>query len=100
RGGDHRRRDVLRIHLRGVDGDVGNAARFEPGQQLLPYVLLEPGAMAELGQHPVAAELRTRPLEVVERGSLPDDVGRELEEDAAELAARPQWLERLEELTK
>ena len=56
--------------------------------------------MAELDQHPVAAELVARPLEVVERRGLPDDVRRQLEEDAAELPGRPQRLERVEELAE
>ncbi len=53
--------------------------------------------MAELDEHLVVSELVPRPLEIFERAVLVDDVGRELEEDAAELARRPQRLERREE---
>ena len=53
--------------------------------------------MPELDQHLVAAELLLRPLEVLERGGLEDDVRRELHQDPAELAVPPQRLERLVE---
>ena len=64
---------------------------------LLDDALLEPRRVPELDQHPVVAELVGRPLEVVERRRLPDDVRRHLEEDPAELARRAQRLERVEE---
>ena len=63
-------------------------------------LLGEPDAVAELDQHLVAAELVARPLEVVERRRLRDDVRRQLEEDPAELARLPERLERVEELAE
>ena len=54
-------------------------------------------AVPELDEHLVPAELLARPREVVEGGLLRDDVGRELEEEPAQLAGRAQRLERLEE---
>src|SRR6266508_2090779 len=60
-------------------------------------LVVEPAHMPELDEHLVVPELLARPLEVVERGILEDDVGRKLEEDAAELACRTQRLERFEE---
>ena len=63
-------------------------------------LLGEPVAVAELDEHLVAAELVARPLEVVERRRLRDDVRRQLEEDPAELPGPPQRLERAEELAE
>jgi hypothetical protein len=54
----------------------------------------------ELDEHLVLAELLARPPEVVERRVLVDDVGRQLEEDPAELAGLAQRLERAEELAE
>src|SRR6266508_4471607 len=53
--------------------------------------------MPELGEHLVVPELLPSPLQVLERAILVDDVGRKLEEDAAQLARRTQRLERFEE---
>src|SRR3954469_14555061 len=53
--------------------------------------------MAELDEHLVAAELLARPLEILERAVLEDDVRRQLEEDASELALAAERLEHLEE---
>ena len=50
--------------------------------------------MPELDERQVAVELLDRPREIVERDRLVDDVGRELEQDAAELAALAQRLQR------
>ena len=44
-----------------------------------------------------SAELLARPLQILERAVLVDDVRRELEEDAAELSGRAQRLQRLQE---
>src|SRR5882672_6141968 len=59
-------------------------------------LVVQPRAVTELDEHLVAAELLTRPLEILERAVLEHDVRRELEEDAAELPLAPQRLERLE----
>ncbi len=53
--------------------------------------------MTELDQHLVAAQLLLRPLEVLEREGLDDDVGRELHQDPAEFPRLAQRLERLVE---
>ena len=98
RDGRHRRHKVLRrVRLRCVDGDVRGADRLEEGQRLGAVLVVQPGAMPELDEHLVVADLLTRPLEVLERVLLVHDVLRQLEENAAELARRPQRLERLEE---
>ena len=73
---------------------------LEPAQHLFAPVDGEPVAVAELDEHLVAAELVARPLEVVERRGLRDDVGRHLEEDPAELPGLAQRLERGQELAE
>ena len=82
---------------RRVDGHVGRADALEEGERLRAVLVVEPRAVAELDQHLVGAELVARPLEVLERRLLEDDVRRQLEEDAAELPRAAQRLERVEE---
>ena len=70
---------------------------LEEREHLGADVLLVPASVPELDQHLVLAHLFSGPREVVERELLVDDVGRELEEDSAELARRAQRLECLAE---
>src|SRR5205814_8302175 len=97
---DERVRDVLRVHLWCIDDDPCHPVLFEEAQQVAAHVFLEPRPVTRLDEHRVGAELVARPLEVVERRLLPDDVRRELEQDAPELARLTEWLERSEELAK
>jgi enoyl-CoA hydratase/carnithine racemase len=53
--------------------------------------------MPELDEHLVVTELLARPFEVVERVLLVHDIRGQLEENASELAGRPQRFERIEE---
>src|SRR5581483_7568449 len=82
---------------RRVDDDPGHTPLLEEAKQLRAYVLRVPRLMARFEQEHVVADLVARPLEVVERRGLPDDVRRHLEQDAAELPRRAQRLERGEE---
>ena len=95
--GDRRHEVLRRVGARRVDGDVRRTDPLEERERLRAVLVVEPRAVTELDEHLVAAELRARPLEIVERRLLEDDVRRELEEDPAELARAPQRLERLEE---
>src|SRR6185312_16999388 len=66
-------------------------------QRLVAMFLVEPADVADLDEHLVAAELLARPLQILERAVLVDDVRRELEEDAAKLPGRAQRFQRLQE---
>jgi hypothetical protein len=70
---------------------------LEETQRFLPVVVVEPGRVAELDAHLVACELFLRPLEVLERAILEDDVRGQLEQDPAQLPGAAQRLERLVE---
>ena len=95
---DDGRDEVLRrVGARRVDDDVRGADPLEEREARVAVLVVEPRAVAELDEHLVAGELLARPLEVVERRVLVDDVRRQLHEDPAELALAPQRLERLEE---
>ena len=96
-GGDDRRRDVPGLHPRRVDDHVGHVVALEEGERLAAVLVVEPARVPELDQHLVAAELLLRPLEVLERRGLEDDVGRQLHQDPAELARLAQRLQRLVE---
>src|SRR5207248_7466025 len=69
----------------------------EEGEARCAVLVVEPRAVPELDEHLVIADLLARPLEVVERRLLVDDVRRQLEEDPAQLARGAERLERLEE---
>ena len=94
RARNHRGDEVLRIRLWRVHHHVGQAAALEERERLRAVLLVEPAAVAELDQELVPGQLLLRPLDVLERDRLVDDVGRELEQDPAELARRSQGLER------
>src|SRR5437870_1165217 len=84
-----------------------NLLRLQQALQLLreaesvvAVLVLEPARVPELDQHLVVPELLAGPAQIVERAILVDHVRRELEQDAAQLPRRPQWLERFEETAK
>ena len=86
-----------RLHARRVDDHVGHVVALEEGERLAAVLVVEPARVPELDQHLVAAELLLRPLEVLERRGLEDDVRRQLHQDPAELARLAQRLQRLVE---
>jgi hypothetical protein len=56
---DHRRDEVLRLRPGGVDDDVGGPELVEDGEGRVAVLVVEPAAVAELDERPVAAELLT-----------------------------------------
>ena len=90
--------DVLRaLDPRRVDDHVRRAQLLQELERLVAMLVVEPARVPELDHQLVTGELLLRPLEVLERARLRDDVRRQLEEDAAELARRAQRLERVAE---
>jgi hypothetical protein len=97
---DERRRNVRGVRLRRVDDDPRHLPFLEEAQELVAHVLRVPRPVARLEQERVAADLVARPVQVVERRRLPDDVRRHLEEDAAELARVAERRQRVEEFAE
>ena len=96
--GDDGRDQVLRTFLpRCVDDHVRHPVLLEERERVRPVLVVEPACVPELNKHLVVAEPLARPLEVLEREILVDDVRRELHEDPAELAGLPNGIERLAE---
>jgi putative transcriptional regulator len=64
---------------------------------LVPLLVIEPAAVAELNEQFVVGQLRAQPLQILPRLRLRHDVRRELDQDSAELAGLVRRLERLAE---
>ena len=95
---DDGRHEILRaLDPWRVDDDVRRTELFEDPQRLCAVLVVEPARVPELDEHLVVAELLVRPLQIVERAILVHDIRGKLKEDPAQLAGRPEWLERCEE---
>src|SRR6185437_9168517 len=76
---------------------VRRAELLEEPKRVVAVLVVEPARMPELDEQLVVAKLLPRPLEIVERTVLVDDVRRELKQDPSEFPCRSQRLERSEE---
>src|SRR4029079_8682119 len=80
-----------------IDDHVRRAELLEEPKRVLAVVVVEPARMPELDEQLVVPDLLARPLEIVERTILVDDVRWELKQDPSELPCRSQRLERSKE---
>src|SRR5207249_8690984 len=101
RQGGHGGNEILRaFDPRSVDDHVRRAKLLEEAQCLLAMLVVQPACVSELDEHLVVPDLLASPAEIVERAILVNDVGRELEQDPAQLSRRPQRLECSEKSAK
>src|SRR4029077_2084179 len=82
------------------DDHVRRAELLEEPKRVVAVLAVEPARMPELDEQLVVAELLARPLEIVERTVLVDDVRRELKQDPSELPRRSPRVERSKEPTE